>query len=70
MVAQITFGTPVSMTEEIKERILDNESRAQSELYTNMMQIMIPLEASKEYYLGSVWKIEINEKGEISILKG
>ncbi|WP_337861079.1 hypothetical protein [Ferroplasma sp.] len=57
------------MTDEIKERIEDNDSPITSETYTNMIQLMVPLDISKEYYLGSAWHMEINEKGEIYIKK-
>lgn len=69
-VIQVGFGTPIPVTQEILKRFRpDEDAPVPSEVYTNLVQIMLPLSGSEKYTVGSKWALRIKEDGSVSLEK-
>ena len=67
-VIQVGIGTPTPVTPEIEKRI-STEDNLPTEVYTNFLQIMLPMEVSNLYTVGSKWTLEIGIDGRVIISK-
>lgn len=67
-VIQLGIGTPTPVTPEIEKRI-NTEDNIPTEVYTNFLQIMLPMEVSNLYTVGSKWTLEIGNDGRVIISK-
>ena len=67
-VIQVGIGTPTPVTPEIEKRI-NTEDNIPTEVYTNFLQIMLPMEVSNLYTVGSKWTLEIGNDGRVIISK-
>ena len=63
---QVTMAKPHKITEEIKERLSDEQSGS-TEIYSNMIQFTVPIENGHMYPVGSTWIVEMNKDGSLSI---
>lgn len=65
---QIFFGKTNEVTEEIKNRLPDEQQNS-TEVYSNVVTVWVPLDKGSQYPVGSSWKIDIGTGGEIRISK-
>ncbi len=65
-VIQVGIGTPTPVTPEMEKRIRTEDSMP-TEVYTNLLQIMLPMEVSDLYTVGSKWSLEIGDDGRVTI---
>ena len=68
IVIQVGMGTPTPVTPEIEKRI-NTEDNVPSQVYTNILQLMLPMEVSDLYTVGSKWALEIGNDGKVTISK-
>ncbi len=67
-VIQVGFGTPSQITPEIEKRIR-TDANVPTEVYTNVIQLMLPMEGSERYTVGSKWVFKIGKDGSVNIHK-
>lgn len=67
-VIQVGMGTPAPVTPEMEKRI-NMEDNVPTEVYTNFLQIMLPMEVSELYTVGSKWSLEIGKDGKVTVSK-
>jgi hypothetical protein len=65
-VYQVTMAKPHEITEEIRERLSD-EQKNSMEIYTNIIQFTVPIQSVNMYPVGSSWKVEINKDGGLKV---
>lgn len=72
IVLQITFGKPIKITPEIRARISEEDPRREgyTEVYSDTVQVMLPIDVSNKFVLGSRWKKTVEPNGTIKIEKG
>ncbi len=66
-VYQVTIAKVKKITDEIRERLSPDQINSR-EVYSNIIQFVIPTKYGNIYPVGSKWNIDINENG-ISIKK-
>jgi hypothetical protein len=69
IVLQITFGKPVAITPEIRARISEDDPKREgyTEVYSDTIQLMLPIGDSDKFVLGSTWKKTVLPDGTIKI---
>ena len=67
-VAQVTFGTPVAISED-DQRKLPEENRNAAEIFSNMITIVVPFVEAKLYGVGTKWMINTDTDGKIAVTK-
>lgn len=45
------------------------EDNVPTEVYTNFLQIMLPMEVSELYTVGNKWSLEIGKDGKVTVSK-